>query len=78
MIPETNIDFDFYNKCAFVSAHKKVKAAMAEIEGIADNETWQLADELACRLKQEIDRDTICSTKSSGQGVSDGLAYPTT
>jgi hypothetical protein len=78
MIPETNVDFAFFNKCAFVSAYKKVKQAMAEIEGIADSEIWQLADELACRLQKEIDRDKVLTPQLSGHGVSGSLANPDT
>jgi hypothetical protein len=70
MIPETN---DFHNKCAFVSAYKKVKSAMVEIEEIADPELWLMLDECACKLKQEIDRDKVLSSQPSGHGVSDEL-----
>ena len=51
-----SLTYDFCNKCDFVFALRKVKEAMAKMEGLADDELWNLLDEAVCKLKQEIER----------------------
>lgn len=52
-----NLNDDFDNKCAYVSAQKHVKQAMMDMESISDYELWDMLDECLRKLKQEAGKE---------------------
>lgn len=62
-IMENFIDFDFCNRCAYKAAYKALHIVKDELADITDPETWELLDELLCRvIKQgdiKISRETL-------------------